>query len=104
MVRAIDRHESILQSPLTERIQQIQQQHPDLQQRYFEVQLSQEHRKMLQRINESEEKEPVHLNAEGERQPKDHPREGHHASQGQPEDLPSDPDHPEHSGHIDIKV
>jgi hypothetical protein len=101
MVRAIDRHESILQSTLTERIQQIQQQHPDVQQRYFEVQLNQEHRKMLQKINEPEEKDPVHLQGEGKRQHRDQPKEDKNTSKDPMDEPSSDPDHP---GHIDIKA
>jgi len=102
MVRAIDRHETILQSPLTERIQQIQQQQTDLQQRYFEVQLSQEHRKMLQRINESEEKEPVRLQSEREKHHRDQPKEEKNTPNTPVDELPSDPDEPGHC--IDIKV
>ncbi len=43
MVSAIEKQ--ILQSQVMERIQQVQQQHPDMQQQYFNVQLSQERRK-----------------------------------------------------------
>jgi hypothetical protein len=53
MVSAIERQ--ILQSKVIERIQQVQQQHPDLQQQYFEVHLGQERRRMTKKINESEE-------------------------------------------------
>ncbi|MCE5284099.1 MAG: hypothetical protein LLG93_18600 [Deltaproteobacteria bacterium] len=104
MVRAIDRHESILQSSLTERIQQIQQQHADVQQRYFEMQLSQEHRRMLQKVNESDEKESVRAKGEGEKRQRNPSREDHPAPKeatGTEED-PSSCRDPE--GHIDIKV
>lgn len=53
MVSAIERQ--VLQSKVIERIQQVQQQHPDLQQQYFEVQLSQERRSRMKKINESDE-------------------------------------------------
>jgi hypothetical protein len=53
MVSAIERQ--ILQSKVIERIQQVQQQHPDLQQQYFEIQLSQERRNRMKKINESAE-------------------------------------------------
>lgn len=101
MVRAIDRHESILQSPLTERIQQVQQQQPDLQQRYFELQLSQEHRKMQQRINEAAEQDPLHLSGEGERQHREATKQEKRAPRDPGEEPTDDPDHP---GLIDIKV
>jgi len=55
MVRAIERHESILQTNMAERIQQIQQQHPDLQQRYFQIQINQERHKLLKKPNAPDE-------------------------------------------------
>ena len=44
MVRAIDAQQVILQSNMAEKVQQIQQQNPDMQQRYFALQLSEEDR------------------------------------------------------------
>ena len=68
MVRAIDQRESVLQSNIAERIQQVQQRNPDVQQRYFEVQLRQEHRKRLQQVVEAEEKEAVRFQGESKRE------------------------------------
>jgi hypothetical protein len=52
MVSAIERQ--ILQSQVMERIQQVQQQHPDMQQQYFKIQFGQERRKLKKKINESD--------------------------------------------------
>jgi hypothetical protein len=72
MVRAIDRQHSVLQTNITERVQQVQQQHPDLQQRYFDIQLSQERKKMLQKVKDPEETARAKLReAERKKQQKD---------------------------------
>ena len=103
MVSAVDRQQSILQSNITERIQQVQQQHPDLQQRYFEIQLSQERRKMLKKINEPEEMDRAKIGEEEE--------EGKQQKNQQKKNETATPDmHREAAGeeeqhaHIDVKV
>ena len=69
MVSAIERQ--ILQSKVIERIQQVQQQHPDLQQQYFEVHLSKERRRMNKKINESVEMYHIDLSEEGKKDQKE---------------------------------
>ena len=69
MVSAIERQ--ILQSKVIERIQQVQQQHPDLQQQYFEVHFNQERRKMAKKINESVEMYHVEISEEGKKDQKE---------------------------------
>jgi hypothetical protein len=68
MVRPIEQRESVLQSSIAERIQQVQQRHPDIQQRHFEMQLSLEHRKRMQQVGEAEEKEAVRFQEEAKRE------------------------------------
>lgn len=53
MVSPIERQQSILQAGLIDRINQIQQQHPDMQQRYFKIQLEQERQELKKKINQS---------------------------------------------------
>ncbi|MCX5855181.1 MAG: hypothetical protein NTZ24_11565 [Deltaproteobacteria bacterium] len=102
MVRAIDRQESILQSNMTERIQQVQQQHSDMQQRYFDIQLSQERRKMLQKVKESEEAERAHpKEKEGKKHRKDQQKKNETLMASLPEDTS---DNQDERSHIDIKV
>jgi hypothetical protein len=57
MVRAIDAQQVILHSSAAERVQQIQQQNPDLQQRYFALQLSEQDRLLKDQVNASDESE-----------------------------------------------
>jgi len=102
MVRAIDRHHSILQTNVTERVQQVQQQHPDLQQRYFDIQLGQERRKMLQKVKDPEETDRAKLGEDEKRkQQKDNQKKDETRLSGLPEELSADQD--QHS-YIDIKV
>ena len=70
MARAIDLQSSILQTSVTERVQQIQQQHADMQQRYFQLKLSEEDRLAREKIREFEEAEKAKLRRKEQR--KDH--------------------------------
>jgi hypothetical protein len=100
MVSAIERQ--LLQSQVMERIQQVQQQHPDMQQQYFKIQFGQERRKFKKKVNESDEIHHATVGEEeGEKQQKDHPREQESAEQvidGQASSEQKQHDH------IDIKV
>jgi hypothetical protein len=101
MASAIDRPQSILQSTLIDRIQQVQQQHPDAQQKYFEIQLGQERRNMMKKVNESEElSHSKVIEEETEKQQKERQKKREAAEQ----DLNEESSEPERPGHIDIKV
>jgi hypothetical protein len=74
MVSAIERQ--ILQSQVMERIQQVQQQHPDMQQQYFKIQFDQERRKLKKKVNESDQIHHTTVGKEEEKkQQKNYPRE-----------------------------
>jgi hypothetical protein len=99
MVSAIERQ--ILQSKVIERIQQVQQQHPDLQQQYFEVHLGQERRKMKIKVNESEE--IYHIDLSDERKKDQKQRQKKHETSEPVGDGEASRDQEQHD-HIDIKV
>jgi len=99
MVSAIERQ--ILQSKVIDRIQQVQQQHPDLQQQYFEVHLSKERRKMNKKINESLEMYHIDLSEEGKKDQKE--RQKNHKPTEPVGDGEASSEQDQH-GHIDIKV
>ena len=100
MVSAIEKQ--ILQSQVLDRIQQVQQQHPDMQQQYFNIQLSQERRRLKKMVNESENIQHARVGEDGgARQKKDDPQEKGTWVQdvdGRTSDEQNKPDH------IDIKV
>jgi hypothetical protein len=60
-----------------ERVQQVQQQHPDVQQRYFEDQLSKEKKEVKEKVQQSEELDYV-LIREEERRGKKEKKPGKH--------------------------
>ena len=64
MVSPIEKQQSILQTSMAERIQHIQQQHPDMQQRYFGIQLQEDRKKMLQKVKIREDAERVIIREE----------------------------------------
>jgi len=84
MVRAIDVQQSILQTSPTEKIQQIQQQHADMQQRYIQLHLSEEDRLAREKVNHFKEADKAKIRSKEEKQDK---RQG----AGQ---------HPPHSEHL----
>lgn len=100
MVSAVERQ--ILQSQVMERIQQVQQQHPDMQQQYFKIQFDQERRKLKKKVNESDH---IHYATvgedEGKKQAKDHPQEQEAVEQVV--DGKASTEANQHD-HIDIKV
>ncbi|MEN6620523.1 MAG: hypothetical protein ABFD50_03090 [Smithella sp.] len=61
MVRAIDTQQVILQSGIAEKIQQTQQQNPDMQQRYFALDLSEKDKVLKGKINQAEETEKTFI-------------------------------------------
>jgi len=102
MSSRIDIQQSVLQTIMTERIQQVQQQHPDMQQRYFYHHLSQERIKKMHKVNDSEEKENVRFREKDEqRQPGDQQSNGDTEMRDLDVEATISPDQ---SGHINIKV
>ncbi len=63
MVSAIEKQ--VLQSQVMERIQQVQQQHPDLQQQYFKVQFGEERRRLRKKVNQSDHIDNATVDGEG---------------------------------------
>lgn len=68
MVRAIDAQQVILQSNMAEKVQQIQQQNPDMQQRYFALHLSEQDRLLKEKVKQSEESEKAAIKEKEERE------------------------------------
>lgn len=71
MVRSVDVRQIIVQTNSIERIQQVQQQHPDVQQRYFEDQLNKEKREIREKVKNSHEVEHAVIKDEDRRNSKE---------------------------------
>lgn len=67
MVRPIDMNQGITQAHATEKIQKVQQQHPDMQQRYFSLQLQEENRRQREKISNAEEAKKKIIDAQKEK-------------------------------------
>jgi len=104
MVRAIDTQHVILQSSTVERIQQIQQQHADMQQRYFALQLSEHDRLLRAKVKKSEETDKATI-----REKEEHESGRKNSGRGE-ENNPESPtgaessELSEESGHINITI
>jgi hypothetical protein len=68
MVRAIDVQQSILQTSSAEKIQQIQQQHADMQQRYYQLKLSEEDRLAQEKVNQFKEADKAKIRKKEEKE------------------------------------
>jgi hypothetical protein len=72
MVRAIDMQQVITQAFPVEKVQQTQQQHPDIQQRYFDIKLNEEQRILREKIKNTEDTRETKItdreSKQGERQ------------------------------------
>jgi hypothetical protein len=98
----INMQQSVLQTVVTERVQQVQQQHPDMQQRYFEHQLNQERIKKLHKVNDFDKIEHIRLRDKDEKRQRKDQQENRDAEKLTPETETSiSPDQP---GRVDIKA
>ena len=105
-MRSVDVQQLFLQSTAVEKVQQLQQQHPEMQQKYLAMQLTEERRLSQEKVATAEEAERTMLRDRGERrrggQAEGEHRPSHEASsrEGTPAPDPDDPD--DHN--IDIRV
>lgn len=101
MSSPINISQSVMQSVLSERVQQVQQQHPDMQQRYFEHQLTQEAIRKQNRVNEFEDLDYIKLRDKQHRkQQRDQQKAAPDCEKGPAETTAGS----EHPGKIDVKV
>jgi hypothetical protein len=89
-----------------EKVQQVQQQHADMQQRYFNLQLAEERRLQKDKVKDLEHKEPAVIKDTFEREEKKREMKDPHAREDQESLSPDeDPDEePIPGSHIDIKA
>ncbi|MBW2559600.1 MAG: hypothetical protein JRE40_01970, partial [Deltaproteobacteria bacterium] len=66
-MRSLDVQQVLLQSNSVERVQQVQQQQGDVQQRHFQAQLLEERRELREKVKNSEESERLMIREEEER-------------------------------------
>jgi hypothetical protein len=98
----INMHHSVLQSVISERVQQVQQQHPDRQQRYFEYELTQERLKNEHKVNDSDEMDYIKLRDKEKRKEHKNQQKGRDDEKQALE--PETAVRSDHAGKIDIKA
>ncbi len=106
MLRATDIQQILIQSNSVERVQQAQQQHSDMQQRYFSVQLSEERKQLKETVKTAEEAEKSRIKSkeEEERRQKKANAEAEHTGKMDMNHDEGAADEVEQGGLIDIKV
>lgn len=100
MSSSVDTQHSILQTSIAERVQQVQQQHPDMQQRYFENELRQERIRRLQKVNDFDSIDNIKFAGNEQRKQHGRRQQNEHDETRNPE-TPADANQPTH---INIKV
>jgi hypothetical protein len=104
MLRAIDVQQVVMQLEQAEKVQRVEQHHPDLQQRYLELQVKEEKRLLQKKVIDAEEASRALIKEKKDREREkragaEHREDGRQAGQEQ-----EDNDGPSQGGHINIKI
>lgn len=104
MVRSVDMQQVLSQTNSIERVQQVQQQHPDIQQRYFEDQLNKERKQLKEKVKNSQEVEHLSIKEEERRKGWEKKSKDKRAKKGKTgeNDIKQSVDEP--GGRVDIRV
>lgn len=105
MVRAIDAQQIIMQLHNVEKVQQIQQQHSDMQQRYFQLQQAKEDHLLRESVKNTDESEKAVIREKEEREEN---RKGKEKRENQKKSeiivVAEEGESTDEGGHINIKV
>jgi len=105
VVRPIEMNQGIMQAHATEKIQKVQQQHPDMQQRYFSLQLHEEKKRQSEKVPDTEETKKKIIDAQQEKNQERNKKGSENNSQHVEDDRDADGSlMPEQGAHIDIKA
>ncbi len=108
MMRSVDIKQVVVQSNPMERVQQTQQQHPEMQQRYLDIQLGEEKKLGKESVHLSEESEQSRRREKGKGKGERGEHDGRDGDPGpgrEPEAAaPEDQADGSGTGHIDIRV
>jgi hypothetical protein len=99
MVRSLDVQQVLLQSNAVERVQQVQQQQADVQQKYFDGQLAKKKRELREKVKTLEEAERIMIKEKEEWDKREKKRKQEDAGEAG-SDLIVD----ETAGKVDIRV
>jgi hypothetical protein len=103
MVRSLDMQQVLLQSIAVERVQQVQQQQADVQQRHFGSQLAEEKRELREKVKDLEETERLMIREEEERGKREK-NPGENSAKKKKGGVVADSSADEPGGKVDIRV
>jgi hypothetical protein len=83
MMKGIDAQQIVTQTYMTEKVQQVQQRQADMQQRYFDVQLAEERRRLQEKIQQAEDAEKAKLREKKHERDKEKEHGGHQDQGGE---------------------
>lgn len=105
VLTAVDVQQILMQSGTVQKVQQTQQQHPDTEQKYLALQLSEARKLQQEKVNNAEEAERILLrDKEERRQRKKMTRERPPPQDGSPRESGALPSSEEQGEYIDIRV
>jgi len=104
MLRAVDMQQVLLQSHTSEKVQQTLQQHPDRQQRYFELHLQEEKKLLKEKVKDSEEVDHAAIHEQQEREGRRDAREENSEEKSKTDQPAAASDEDEGVHHINIRV
>lgn len=104
-MRSVDVQQLFLQSTAVEKAQQLQQQHPEMQQKYLAMQLTEERRLSQEKVAHAEETERTQLREREERRRRKQAEAERHVPKEAVSQEGTDSQAPDEQGdHIDIRV
>ena len=83
-MKGIDAQQIVTQTYMAEKVQQVQQRQADMQQRYFDVQLAEERRRLQEKIKQTEETEKAKLREKKQERDKEKEHNGYQEQGDEP--------------------
>jgi hypothetical protein len=105
MLKAIDSQQVIIQTEQANRVQQVDRQHPEMQQRFLDMEARQEKKLLHRAITSSHEAEHAAIRDENQKERENNSPQGRRAKDSEGSEQNSEEDGEESAGgHINIRV
>ncbi len=104
MLKAIDAQQVIMQIEQTGKVQQVHERHPEMQQRYIELQLKEEKKLLQEKVKDAEEANRAMIRDQRERERGKNAENDHREGKGQSMQEEEGEDEAHQGGLINIKV
>lgn len=104
MLRAVDIKQVLLQTNSMEKVQQTQQQHPEMQQRYLDIHLTEERKLLQETVDNSSDTEEARIRKKKEREEQRRAAKDPQEKGRKETPAPEDDGDGVQGAHIDIRV